>query len=1202
MSLTPTQSQNLAAFPIELNLPGGPLEFLDEAADAIKWACRHSAQWKKVRCYCVRRLKDGRQSWQTPFTLYALEIGDSVDFDWTWESSLVLCPRSPDEFRRQVNGSTGDVSGPAGLNSLETAWSGEIVEVDRVRRRLFVCSNDPARRPTTGTFYVQLQRDATGLHPIFCRPQFEHFRRALASRLSATRGRVHPHLVGEVTSVLPRFESIWRHSWSVIWSPPGTNSQPLIAKLIAQACNNNERILVVSATNKSLDLLSRAIGSELLVQSSGTIESGSIQRLGRTPYQNSYIRAGLNDMLRCSESQLLSNLLRLHHRLRSATGDERSNVENLIKQLRGQLQERSDRLLLSPEMRVVMCGVDQAIASVGQKVFRAMFAQGRAPFTTVVVDHVGMIPRAQLAVISLLAARRVILVGDPKRHCPSKSNCRVLPSGRATWLSRSGMDDLINVKQRGPYVFVFDQQDRMHPDICELVSDYQYNKLLQCDEQIERRESVLPDSFSRLPRSVWYVLDDDTEDDLTANAEPGRGPNSWTRPKTLSVLKKLFADEQIRAMRGLFVTPFVQQARQIARYFSEEGMHRWLATTTSGSSEIEADIVIFDPVNAGSTTWQANDWRRMVTAGLSAAREFVILLASRAEMQQSFLQPLVSHMARRVLVTTSDGQQWKYVSDHLGYTVPEKIAEDPNRLGYQINQRKKLRVVLNAEQQRLCGDDVIGRTRLVHGVAGSGKTVVMANALVKTVDQLSKDARAIVWAVYGNASAKELIHRTIEEAWSGYANDTPFPWHRVEVFHVRELLEGLLREIGVKVYADVHYDRLAATFLTKQPPNEIEPRCHALFIDEAQDLGTPTIRLLSRHVHPAIEGDSRSRTITLLYDDAQDLDGTHTIHWDELGLDVVQERTVMRESFRGTQVINEFALNVLYRLESPDRSPEHQHLIEQGLIEAVDRDDNTWWKVRHNHVDGPLPIYRVFTAIEQQVDAIGNQLIEWIRDESVLPADIAILYTGRLVAKQLRGRLRERLSEIGVDLYVPSGEMERREDHMVVLVTPSKFKGHESEIVVIAGADEFVAGDDNIMARTLYVAMTRARSVLAIFGKNRRTPAVTNLLTTIQDCWNQLAAQSAVDDEESAVDEFADLSQQIGIQHESWLKHLWANHGIQREPIVSKNGEILADPLFWFQNGSATYACFGQREPGRQTQFKLADANIKVIEPGQELG
>ncbi len=58
----------------------------------------------------------------------------------------------------------------------------------------------------------------------------------------------------------------------------------------------------------------------------------------------------------------------------------------------------------------------------------------------------------------------------------------------------------------------------------------------------------------------------------------------------------------------------------------------------------EADVVIFDTVNAGSTCWPLDEWERLINVAASRAKKLFVLLATRDEARQPFLAPLVAHL------------------------------------------------------------------------------------------------------------------------------------------------------------------------------------------------------------------------------------------------------------------------------------------------------------------------------------------------------------------------------------------------------------------------------------------------------------------------------------------------------------------------------------------------------------------------------
>ena len=219
-----------------------------------------------------------------------------------------------------------------------------------------------------------------------------------------------------------------------------------------------------------------------------------------------------------------------------------------------------------------------------------------------------------------------------------------------------------------------------------------------------------------------------------------------------------------------------------------------------------------------------------------------------------------------------------------------------------------MRPVLSHDQERLRGFEMDGKPRLVRGVAGSGKTVVLGHWLRKTLDRVEGKPSAKIWAVFANQSLKHLLHVTIEVAWREDKGDLPFPWHRVELWHVREVLDLLLREVGKNMgQFQFDDDRAAQAYLDAKKGQEIAPRCHALFADEGQDLGPNTLKLITALVEHGDSEQPNSRSVNIFHDNAQNVHGRSTPKWSEMGLDMRGRSTVMKESFRATKPIAEFA-------------------------------------------------------------------------------------------------------------------------------------------------------------------------------------------------------------------------------------------------------------------------------------------------------
>jgi hypothetical protein len=1194
-----------ARFPVNLSLPAGDPEFFQAAAEAVRHEYRSSVRWKRLTCRKVERLQSHEDD-----TIFILDVGHSIEFDWTWEGAVAHRPPNPGHFDGEVD-ATDDFTGVPfdgdHSESRRAVWTGDVVEVDETNGRLFVSMSNPSRPPCRGTFFVRPFEFLAFLYSLFCKADSSDLRKELSARLNAARGGVHP-AVGGPSCGLKAFEPMWGHSWAVLWGPPGCGKTTNVGRQVAACLASDERILVVSTTNKATDAAALAIGKAAVATSPLAAQEGRILRIGKGADYENYKSNALAGMLRGTETELLRQIGSATRELeKSPTHEQRAVLRRNLQDLRRQIKDSSFNVFASPDVKVVVATAFKAISLLSDPAVRSMAVAGEAPFTTLIVDEAGLISRAVVAGLSLLASRRLVVVGDAKQLAPISKISRVLPNSQAVWLASSCLTHLQRLDTVGRAVHLLREQHRMHPQVSRVVSHYQYDGALCDGPSVLARKAELPTLLTNHPRAVWYVLDEDGQDLPSIRAERGQGGRSWMRPATREVLGKLFADPEVRMTRGLFVTPFKAQARDIAAYFAAEQLEGWSAGTVHSRQGTEADIVIFDTVNAGSCGWPYDEWKRLVNVGLSRAKEFVLLLASRAEMNGPYLSPLLDHLAPRVARRTGRNISWLEVPAKSPRRSEEPSSRQPDALGGQIALRKSLRPVMSKEQQRLCGLSVDGKPRLVRGVAGSGKTWVLAHWLQKTVQNLSDRPDARVWAVYANQALRRLIEDTIEEAWRVDGGSGRSPLERVQLIHAKYLLQDLFREQRFVWRGDEwDYNAQAAEYLNQVPFEQVEPRCDAMFIDEAQDMGPDMLKLLSALVRPTDPANPSARAIHIFYDDAQNIRGCPRPKWSDIGLGMRGRSTVMKESFRSTRPITEFALNVLYRLQPPDSDADHKELVDLGLIEQVMRKSDPWWHVRFNQVEGPTPILRKYGSLEQQVGALGSQIVDWISKDGVRPSDICIVSLDRSFLSRVDREIGPKLRKLNVQIVRDPGHGDARDANSIVVSTTAAYKGYEAEVVVIGGVERFIA-KGRILPNNLYVAMTRARSVLAIYAYDKKDarPEAQKILVTLQQCLDALLDRPHVEQEVSNRDDFEDLLPRLGTASDTlkreWLGKLWKSYMIHQEPITAADGEILAEPLFWFQVDDRMFACFGGEDPGSHVRHKLEDYGIELIEVGQQL-
>ena len=1221
-----------ARFHSNLHLPPGDDELLKDAAAAVSQEYRDCSKWKRLRCRKVSIFSERDRG-----TVYVVHVGSSVEFDWTWEGAIAFRPKSLDDHGLFSKFSNEDAFQD------EILWKGEVVEVDERNGCLFISLENPEATPSIGSFFVRPFEFLSVLDAVFNDVEFAEVRADLPCRLAAAEGGIHPVIESQGEFGLPHMQAWWQHSWNVLWGPPGTGKTWTTGQQIAAVLEDpSERILVISTTNRATDTVALSLGNAARSRAIGELESGSLLRIGKGASLRSFAASGLEAMLAGTESDVLLRIDELAGQLRLFdTWEEKALTRKKIGELRAGGGDQSKRNFVDPKVRVVIATAYKATSCLKDKLVIKMLEDGDAPFTTIFIDEAGLMSRTAIAALSFLAARRVVLVGDSKQLAPISRISRILPTRQQTWLASSGLSHLDDLQDTPKAVHVLSEQRRMHPDVCQVVSDFQYGGFLRTAPETQQRASNLPPMLANYSRAIWYVLDEEGSDLAAIRAERGLGNKSWVRTVTQSVLEKLFTDSGVRHSKGLFISPYKAQSQHVATLFSAWRLTDWESSTVHSQQGSEADIVIFDTVNASSYNWPFDEWKRLVNVALSRSREAVIVLASRSEMDEPYLKPLIHRLTPSLLVEGGNGIRWERVSDAPTFQrkretagVSESLSEkgsDPLEakgqtpfrtvaeskttygtiqkakfdMGEQINRRKSLIPVLSQEQQRLTNLILDGKPRLVRGVAGSGKSIVLCNWLAKTVLRMQGDKNVHVWAVYANRSLHKLLRESVESAWSSLSKGDllakpDFPWEKVSLLHVKDVLAGMLPSASLSMDAfEFDYDRAAEEFLNRQDASKLLPRCSALFIDEAQDMGPSTLKLLLSVVEQSDVEDPNSRSAHIFFDNAQNIYGRKTPKWSEFGLDMRGRSTIMRESFRSTTPIAELAVNMLHRLTPDDERHDQNELISMGLIDKIDRDGEEWLQVRFNQIDGPKPIFHSCDTRGEEIDTLASHLKHLIRKEGISPNDVCVIYNGRAVVELLESKLGPKLAEIGVELSVQTNRPFERRENTLLVTTSHSFKGYEAEVVLIPCVDQFVTGDGQILANNLYVAMTRARSLLAIYGMREGSTASRRLCQTISNCVKAMNLTAKVDVSTSMQDDLNDILASIGFQHRQWLEDLWKRFPIRQEPITAVDGTVVAEPLFWIEKNNQCLACFGDQLIAKERRLLFSENKISLLKIGE---
>jgi hypothetical protein len=434
---------------------------------------------------------------------------------------------------------------------------------------------------------------------------------------------------------------------------------------------------------------------------------------------------------------------------------------------------------------------------------------------------------------------------------------------------------------------------------------------------------------------------------------------------------------------------------------------------------------------------------------------------------------------------------------------PRRVPEAT--LGELFDEAADAYKVLSEDQQRLSAQDWSGGPRLVRGVAGSGKTIVLANNLARRLARglgetgsllEEMDRRPRLLAVCYNRTLVPFIRQKIDLAFRQRTGRS-LPEDAVEVWHYNRLLYQLSRR-GLWRYHkvdDMGDEGRAGQYLAdlehvrdRQPDLLGAVAYDAIYIDEGQDFLEDDFRLLKGLCRVEGEGEP---DLYIFYDDAQNFLGRRRPNWKGLGLKILGGRAhVMTQCFRNTRPIVEASLNVLYGRHAeagadvPTRDFGDILTVEaKGLSE----DEGGRFEVRFAVRDGIIPPRLTIAPDAQGERQALIERLRWLSGEQkVRPEDILVLAHSWQRVSGIAGAIRDAALTSIDEVHVARDEQDRilRKRGCLTLSTVASAKGYDAYCVLLASADDFPT--DVSGRASFYVGCTRAIEYLEVFAHGRK--------------------------------------------------------------------------------------------------------------------
>jgi hypothetical protein len=377
--------------------------------------------------------------------------------------------------------------------------------------------------------------------------------------------------------------------------------------------------------------------------------------------------------------------------------------------------------------------------------------------------------------------------------------------------------------------------------------------------------------------------------------------------------------------------------------------------------------------------------------------------------------------------------------------------------------------VMDLQQEQLARSLGEGH-RVIHGVAGSGKTMILGYRALHLAQALAKPVLVLC---YNAALAARLQHMMEERGLGEKVSARSFHgWchDQLRLYHVpTPQAEG-----------QAYFERLVEAVIRGADRGKI-PRAQygAVLIDEGHDFEAEWLKLVAQMVDP------ETNSLLVLYDDAQSINRSRPrlrFSFAEVGIQARGRTTVLKLNYRNTAEVMGVACRFAREVLSP---------------KEADEDGIPLLSPQSAGRGGELPTLKRLASAQRELDFVVEQA-RALHEGGAEWKDMAVLFRVNRDGE----RIAEHLAQAGIPVNLFGKSPERRKfrpaEDSVKLMTFHSSKGLEFPVVFIPFLEALPYMKDDVVgeAKLLYVAMTRAmeRLFLSHHGDSRFVREVADAL------------------------------------------------------------------------------------------------------------
>ncbi|MDR6226889.1 DEAD/DEAH box helicase [Desmospora profundinema] len=359
--------------------------------------------------------------------------------------------------------------------------------------------------------------------------------------------------------------------------------------------------------------------------------------------------------------------------------------------------------------------------------------------------------------------------------------------------------------------------------------------------------------------------------------------------------------------------------------------------------------------------------------------------------------------------------------------------------------------------------------RLIRGVAGSGKTLILASRAAILARE-HPDWEILILCY--NISLSRFIHDMVEQKWSqsGDGLDDEGEGERCysadgrKQITVRHFHEWLHRDLKITE------EEIPQAVEEWEAGKRMLPRYDAILIDEGQDFAPEWLGLASRLLNP----DTQS--LLIVEDRAQTIYPRRRSLRKDTGLDFRGRSRVLTINYRNTGPVVQLAWEFYQAHASPENKPSTGEDVEVITPQSTLR-------------SGPPPYLKRFASLTDEMAYVARQMKVLHRQRETAWSDMLVLYrVKRYDGVDTMGVIQQALSREGIPFYwLTENHRSKRafapRENGVTISTIDSSKGLDFEAVFVVNLERLPFPMEENKEREvslLYIAMTRAKKYLSL--------------------------------------------------------------------------------------------------------------------------